>query len=56
MIFMNLLKSLDDLLFEIMGWLVFYPFTFWRTLRHPWRMMDYCLATQSNWRWSVRVA
>ncbi|MDF7774446.1 hypothetical protein P1X14_04240 [Sphingomonas sp. AOB5] len=39
--FMNLLKSLDDLLFEIMGWLVFYPITFWRTIRHPWKMMDY---------------
>ena len=39
--FMLLLKSLDDLLFEIMGWLVFYPITFWRTIRHPWKMMDY---------------
>ncbi|RYI36154.1 MAG: hypothetical protein EON48_00175 [Acetobacteraceae bacterium] len=41
MTFMQLLKSLDDLLFEIMGWLVFYPITFWRTIRHPWKMMDY---------------
>ncbi|MES2989128.1 MAG: hypothetical protein V4808_14595 [Pseudomonadota bacterium] len=41
MTFMQLLKSLDDLLFEIMGWLIFYPITFWRTVRHPWRMMDY---------------
>lgn len=39
--FMQLLKSLDDLLFEIMSWLIFYPVTFWRTIRHPWRMMDY---------------
>lgn len=39
--FMILLKSLDDLLFEIMSWLIFYPVTFWRTLRHPWKMMDY---------------
>ena len=39
--FMLLLKSLDDLLFEVMGWLVFYPITFWRTIRHPWKMMDY---------------
>lgn len=39
--FMQLLKSLDDLLFEIMSWLVFYPITFWRTIRHPWKMMAY---------------
>jgi hypothetical protein len=39
--FMQLLKSLDDLLYEIMSWLVFYPITLWRTLRSPWAMMAY---------------
>jgi hypothetical protein len=39
--FMQFLKSLDDLLYEIVTWLVFYPITLWRTLRHPWQMMDY---------------
>lgn len=39
--FMHLLKSLDDLLFELMSWIVFYPITLWRTIRHPWAMMDY---------------
>lgn len=39
--FMLLLKSLDDLLYEIMTWLVFYPVTMWRTLRRPWTMMEY---------------
>lgn len=39
--FMQFLKSLDDLLYEIMTWLVFYPVTMWRTIRHPWQMMDY---------------
>lgn len=38
---MSLLKSLDELLYEVMSWLVFYPITLWRTLRHPLRMMDY---------------
>jgi hypothetical protein len=39
--FAQLLKSLDELLYEIMSWLVFYPATLWRVLRHPVRMMDY---------------
>ena len=39
--FFRLLKSLDDLLYEVMSWLVFYPITLWRTVRHPQRMMAY---------------
>lgn len=39
--FFKLLQSLDDLLYEVMSWLVFYPVTLWRTLRHPQRMMRY---------------
>ena len=39
--FFNLLQSLDDLLYEVMSSLVFYPVTLWRTLRHPREMMDY---------------
>lgn len=42
--FMQFIKSLDDLLYEIMAWLVFYPLTLWRVLRHPWTMMDYAAA------------
>lgn len=38
---MQFLKSLDDILYEVMTWLVFYPVTLWRTLRHPSSMMDY---------------
>lgn len=41
MFFVQILKSLDELLYEVMSWLIFYPITLWRTLRHPWRMMDY---------------
>jgi hypothetical protein len=39
--FMQLLSSLDELLYELMSWLIFYPITLWRTLRRPLLMMDY---------------
>lgn len=38
---MGWLKSLDDLLYEVMSWLVFWPVTLWRAVRHPLRMMRY---------------
>jgi hypothetical protein len=39
--FMQLLQSLDELLYEVMSWLVFFPITLWRTITHPLRMMAY---------------
>lgn len=39
--FMRLLKSLEELLYELASWLLFYPMTMWRTLRHPQAMMRY---------------
>lgn len=39
--FFNLLKSLDELLYEVMSWLIFYPVTLWRALVRPLKMMDY---------------
>jgi|APFEC2959095171_1045051.scaffolds.fasta_scaffold00028_21 hypothetical protein len=39
--FMGLLKSLDELLYEVMSWLIFYPITLWRSLRRPLAMMNY---------------
>lgn len=39
--FMRLLKSLEELLYELASWLVFYPMTLWRTLRRPQAMMHY---------------
>lgn len=39
--FFSLLKSLDELLYEVMSWLIFYPLTMWRTLVRPLTMMDY---------------
>lgn len=37
--FILFLKSFEVLLFEIMSWLVFYPRTMWRSLRHPQQAM-----------------
>lgn len=37
--FLIFLKSFEVLLYEIMSWIVFYPRTLWRSVRHPLRMM-----------------
>jgi hypothetical protein len=39
--FMRLLKSLEELLYELVSWLVFYPLTFWRAFTRPLSMMAY---------------
>lgn len=39
--FMKLLKSLEELLYEVVSWLVFYPLTLWRSLANPLHMMRY---------------
>jgi hypothetical protein len=39
--FIHVARSLDDLLYEIMTWLIFYPVTLWRSVRHPLRTMEY---------------
>jgi len=39
--FMQWLNSLDELLYEIMSWLVFFPITLWRAVTRPLSMMDY---------------
>ena len=44
MIFFHILKSFDELLYELMTWLLFYPITLWRSIRHPLRTMDYAKA------------
>ncbi|WP_171905813.1 hypothetical protein [Sphingobium phenoxybenzoativorans] len=38
---MKWLNSLDELLYEVMSWLVFYPLTFWRAMTRPLDMMAY---------------
>lgn len=39
--FMQLIQSLDDLLYELMSWLIFFPLTLWRTITRPLKMMAY---------------
>jgi len=39
--FMKLLKSLDDFLYEVVGWIVFYPITFIRSVLNPVEMLRY---------------
>lgn len=41
---MNLLRSIEALLYELVSWLVFYPITLWRCLRHPHAMMAHAEA------------
>jgi hypothetical protein len=38
--FIKLLQSLDELLFEVVSWLLFYPLTLWKVIRAPLRMME----------------
>lgn len=39
--FVQLLKSLDELLYELMSWFLFFPITLWRLLTRPLTMMRY---------------
>jgi hypothetical protein len=39
--FMRMLKSFEEFLYEVVSWMVFYPITLWRTIRHPGAMMRY---------------
>jgi len=39
--FMKLLKSLEELLYELVSWLLFYPITMWRSVVSPLIMMRY---------------
>src|SRR5687768_6566805 len=38
---MKILKSLEELLYELVSWLVFYPITMWRSATRPLSMMRY---------------
>jgi hypothetical protein len=39
--FMKLLKSIEELLYELITWFVFYPLTFWRIVTRPITMLAY---------------
>ncbi|MGY4397230.1 hypothetical protein ACVWZA_002424 [Sphingomonas sp. UYAg733] len=42
--FVQWLSSLDDLLYELMSWIIFFPVTLWRIVRHPLKTMQYAEA------------
>ena len=42
--FMRMLRSLEELLYEVMTWLVFYPRTVLLTLVQPLKTLEYCKA------------
>jgi hypothetical protein len=46
--FLQLLRSIEELLYEIMAWLVFYPRTLWRVIRHPLKMLEYSEREQGD--------
>lgn len=46
--FLHIFRSIEELLYEIMAWLVFYPRTLWRSIRHPAEMMKYSDAEQTE--------
>jgi len=46
--FLHIFRTIEGLLYEIMGWLVFYPRTLWRSIRHPAEMMRYSEAEQTE--------
>ena len=39
--FIRILRSLEELLYEAMTWIVFYPRTLWRSIKSPIRMLQY---------------
>ena len=39
--FLRIIRLLEELLYEVMGWLVFYPRTLWRIVVDPVSMMRY---------------
>lgn len=57
--FMKILKSLEEALYEVMVWLVFYPLTFWKVLTRPGEMMAYAdseLSDKGEDRYSDRLS
>ncbi|WP_052954047.1 hypothetical protein [Devosia soli] len=39
--FMGILKSIEELLYELVSWVIFYPLTVWRIVRHPLASLAY---------------
>ncbi len=46
--FIGIIRSLEELLYELMSWLIFYPLTLWRIISNPGRMTVYAAAEQDD--------
>src|SRR4051812_3770774 len=46
--FLKLLRSFEDLLFEVLTWIIYYPRTLWMVVRHPLQMLDYSNHEQTD--------
>jgi hypothetical protein len=46
--FLKIVKSIEELLYEVMAWLVFYPKTLWRVITCPSEMMKYSDVEQTE--------
>lgn len=46
--FFQILRSIEDLLYQVMTWLVFYPRTLWQVIRNPLAMIDYSEKEQGD--------
>ena len=46
--FLKILKSFEELIYEVVSWLVFYPRTLWRVVRHPIVMARYAHSELSD--------
>lgn len=46
--FLTILRSVEELLYEVMSWLLFYPRTLFMTLTHPLKTMRYSDAEQRD--------
>lgn len=46
--FIKILKSFEEFIYEVVAWLVFYPRTLWRVVRHPIGMARYAHSELSD--------
>ena len=46
--FIKIIRSLEEFLYEVMSWIIFYPRTILRILLHPTRMTTYSEAEQDD--------
>lgn len=46
--FIGIIRSLEELLYEVMSWLIFYPRTLWRMLTNPAAVPAYSDAEQND--------